>query len=196
MKNLCKFVIGLLALTATARAAEGPPCQIEVQVIRLSANSKIRAGAGLRDAEEWKQALASGDAQLLEGSAQTGQLVDSNLVFIGDKVPIYYADPRVNGYQVQYIDGGFTVDCRPTEVAGGMLKVDCKVQEWAVVDGIPHPNQEGYRLQTSFLVRPGQVAIVGSTLGRFTAPALKAAYPKVTFGENDRIMFAISVRKL
>jgi len=196
MKTLCRFVIGLLALTATARAAEGPPCQIDVQVVRVSASSTLRAGAGLREADESKHALASGDVQILESSSQTGQLTDSNLVLVGDKIPIVYAEPRTNGYQVQYIDGGFVVDCRPTEVAGGQLRVDCKIQEWGLLEGIPHPNQEGYRAQTTFLVKSGQVAVVASTHGRFCAQALKTAYPKVVFGENDRILFAVSVRKL
>ena len=201
MKKFFRFLAPSLLLAVSLGAispvaAQEAPCQVDVQVVKVPAAHAALAGSRVTDGAEWARHIHSGEVQLLESATSTGSFNRSGQIHVGSKIPISYSDPRTGSYQVQYVDSGFKVDQKTTEVPGGLFQVDCAVERNAIVEGVPLPSQDCVRTNTIALLKPGQVGIVCSTRGRFTAQYAKHFYPNVVFSENDSLMITISVRKL
>ena len=194
-KLLILFTLLLLTLECAWAAPESDTTyRIHVQVLRSSGSD---SAARIRDEGSWKEALRSGQLQLLGGSSV---LVRNNVgayAMTGKKVPIGYPDPRTGSYQVQYVDAGFKLDARVSEGEQGTLLLDCLVEHRALSDsGALHRDMEGVRAQTVVQLKPGQFGVISSTRGRLTSRYIKRVYPSANFSENDALMIAISVEKI
>ena len=197
---MMKWMLCLLLGLALPGLAQTPNWQVDVQVIRVQPGHKGLDGVQIYDADDWQQLLRSSNADVLESGSLVSTLNHDGLVHAGRKVPIPYSDPRTGGYQVQYVDSGLTLDAKVNDrrAPPGHWMVDCRVSRFNLVTENSNPlvpGQDGFSFQSRILLKPGQVAVVATSRGRFGPQYLKRAYAN-SFGENDTLLIAIGVRKL
>ncbi len=184
-------LLALLLLSFQAVTAQQGFYEVEYEFVKTSAQpAKL-----LLDANEWRQYVSSDKANLLDSGTLTSTFGEECLNMSGLKVPIPYRDPRVDGYQVQYIDEGFKLDCTATPHENGMIKVVTRVGKSSLSpDAASAYGQDTFLCDTTILLRRGQTAILTTTKGLVTKQYLSKVYPGTTFGENETVLLAITIR--
>ncbi len=189
-------LILLLALTLAA-GAQSALWKLEVQVVRVPAAHERLARCQTWEAGEWADLLGSGKVQVMESGSVLGGLNRDSLSFTGGKIPIGFRDPRVDGYQVQYIDTGWKIDAKLTEFKPGLLRVECRTVHAALTGDTAAglPEQDVLLCNSEALLKPGQVAVVAAGRGRISSQYIKKILPQEQFAEGDTLMFALTVTK-
>ena len=188
-----KLFLLLLLLSAPGWAQNW---QLDVRIYRVQpGHPELEKVRFLGDHEPAQQA----GLELLDSGTVTGVLNEDGMMMAGRKVPIPYQDPRVGGYQVQYVDSGLTVDAKVMDkrTTDGRWVIECRTKRFnPVLENATSnlPGQDGFTCQSTTLLRPGQWAIVAVSKGVFGPQYLKRAYANA-FGENDTLLIAIGVRK-
>lgn len=186
----------LLALSVAA-GAQSPLYKLEVQVVRVPAEHTRLARCQTWEAGEWAELLRSGKVQVMESGSVLGSLNQDSLSFTGGKVPIGFRDPRVDGYQVQYIDTGWKIDAKLTEFKPGVLRAECRTEHSALTGDTAAglPEQDVLLFNAEALLKPGQVAVVAAGRGRISSQYIKKILPQEQFAEGDTLMFALTVTR-
>ena len=191
-----KRFLGLIAIALTCAASSPVWAQdYVVQVVRVPSSHRDQAGSHIYSNQEWARHVQAGDFQVLERAAMPATQSRTGLLLSGTKLPIVYLDPRVGGYQVQYIDIGFKMDISGTLGADGKTRLDCNVTRTSMTEATPNPFSDGIRTQTRLLLEPGQTASVCTTCGIMTARHMQQSYPNVKFEEGDTVLVTVGIQQ-
>lgn len=188
----------LFLLLTLAVHAEPPLWKLEVQIVRVPAAQARLAACQTWEVAEWNELLRSGRLAVMESGSLICSLNRDSLAMVGGKIPIGYRDPRVDGYQVQYIDTGWKIDAKLDETGQpGVLKVECRTQHSALSgdSAAGLPEQDTLLFQSTVQLKAGQVAVVAAGRGLISSQYVKKILPKETFLEGDTLMFAVKVTK-
>lgn len=190
-RNQATLLLALLVLSFQAVSAQPGTYQVEYQLVKAAS----QPAKMLLESEQWLKDLSSNKMQLLESGGVAAIFGEDSYSQSGIKVPIPYRDPRVDGYQVQYIDEGFKIDCSASPYENGLIKVVTRVTKATLApDAISAYGQDTFLCDSTVLMRRGQTAILTTTRGMVTGEYLNKMYPGTTFGENDTVLLAITLR--
>jgi hypothetical protein len=200
MKLLSKLsILALLLAAPAARAQETPKDTylVTAQLYRVAAVNKQLARAGVVEPGTWEKRVHAGQAQLLESGSVQSALDKESLTHVGSKVPIAYFDPRVSGYQVQYVDIGFKIDSKAHQLYDGRLTLDCRVERSFMVDNNSTvPASEVITEQSELVMKADQEVAITASRGPLLATYLKHPYPNVTFGPDDSLVLVVTLHKV
>lgn len=185
-----KFFAVLIALILVTQAAmaEETGFQYHVEVVKASASP----GKRIMDSSTWRRFAKK--TTIIESADGIGEFGKPELLFAGLKYPIHYNSPRAGAPQVQYIDIGLKLDITVVKDGDG-VKVEVRPERSAKD---PHPKQKSrtgiFVTETRIPMKLGQTAVTSIVSGKFAQEMYKAQFPGMSFGPNDKLMFAITLK--
>lgn len=185
-----RILITLLLLCAPAWAQDGNVL-IEYALVRTT-NPPAKK---LVDTAAWSKDLAAGKHQVLNQGSVSTTFGKNAYAMMGRKVPFHYYDPRVEAPQVQYIDEGFKLDCKPKKAANGLVLLEVRIDQQKLEgSGGNLEESDQFVCESTVLMKRGQTAIVGSTKGALTARQLAILFPGTTFSEDTSVLLTVTLK--
>ena len=191
MKMLARILslFCVLALCVPAVAQETFHYKLQVLKVDSSVKGKIFSEA------DWKRLVKSGQAKVLEELTHEGKLNEESLIHVGRKVPIGYKDPRVDSFQVQYVDSGIKLDQTTRKVAPGLYQIDLRPERSTLTPGSNQwDGHDVFIVETAALMKRTQTAVLASWRGVWVPQYFKTTYPNAQVGANDTVAVAITLR--
>jgi hypothetical protein len=175
----------LLAFAPAVLAQEPPVVEFSLVVGPQAPDARVLSNAA------WAKELQKGRWKVLERGSTATNWEEKSYAFMGRKLPITYFDPRAEAAQVQYIDVGFLIECRPRALADQTIDLEIRIEKSQL---LADNAKTAFVGDSRILVKPGQTVVLGATRGVVTATYLGSVYPEQSFDQNAAVLMIVSVK--